>query len=476
MEKVWQQRVEKAVTGTIQSTIFAGFNTNVDAVVHCNGDNVANLLADPDISLDAVNRLAQEQIETVTNKNEFVAVLKDALGKGKSCYVILENLELLDWLEQIFTNRRESMGGQAGIIANQMAALEAKALVYTAVIVQKQASMFFPEVHFPVFDQELKLVPVKEAYRPQDQLKINWIFEYAKGIELDFGGEKVVTPRANRVILATRPPGAVMGFTGDIHEHLPELGSKIDVAFMAGYHYAPSEQPALQQYLDEITSSIRMLKQGNPNLHLHYEYVPMKDQEAEKQVLTTISSEIQSFGINENEIRRVLLGFGYQEEFADIDRNERAFSLYRGALKLMERLNFSRIHVHNLGYYVLVLKKPYPVAPETVRDCCLYGSSVNAIKAKYGGYVRKSQLAEVAEIGLSEIGLRQLRLFYQEAVELGLDIPENFCEEGIWDHGDYYVLVVPAHVVPNPVSTVGMGDTISSSCYASEFSSVLSSR
>ena len=267
-----------------------------------------------------------------------------------------------------------------------------------------------------------------------------------------------------------------MGFTGDIHEHLPELGSKIDVAFMAGYHYAPSEQPALQQYLDEITSSIRMLKQGNPNLHLHYEYVPMKDQEAEKQVLTTISSEIQSFGINENEIRRVLLGFGYQEEFADIDRNERAFSLYRGALKLMEQLNFSRIHVHNLGYYVLVLKKPYPVAPETVRDCCLYGSSVNAIKAKYGGYVRKSQLAEVAEIGLSEIGLRQLRLFYQEAVELGLDIPENFCEEGIWDHGDYYVLVVPAHVVPNPVSTVGMGDTISSSCYASEFSSVLSSR
>lgn len=142
MEKVWQQRVEKAVTGTIQSTIFAGFNTNVDAVVHCNGDNVANLLADPDISLDAVNRLAQEQIETVTNKNEFVAVLKDALGKGKSCYVILENLELLDWLEQIFTNRRESMGGQAGIIANQMAALEAKALVYTALLSKNKHPCF----------------------------------------------------------------------------------------------------------------------------------------------------------------------------------------------------------------------------------------------------------------------------------------------------------------------------------------------
>jgi ADP-dependent phosphofructokinase/glucokinase len=122
------------------------------------------------------------------------------------------------------------------------------------------------------------------------------------------------------------------------------------------------------------------------------------------------------------------------------------------------------------------LKKPYPVDPQVVRECCLFGSSVNAIKAKYGGYVKKAQVPEAAEFGLSDIGLRQLRMFYQEAKELGLDIPENFVEEGIWDHGDCYVLVIPAHVVPNPVSTVGMGDTISSSCYASEYSSILANK
>ncbi len=476
MEKIWQQRVENAVNKNIQSSIFAGFNTNVDAVVHCSGSNIASLLSDPDVSLNAVNRLSVDTIETITTKNEFVAVLKDALGKGKSCYIILENLDLLDWLDQVFADRQELMGGQAGIIANQMAALKVKCLVYTSLLSKKQASMFFPEILYPVFDEELKLVPVHEAYRPDDELKINWIFEYAKGIEFDFGGEKVLTPRANRVILATRPPGVVMGFTGDIHEHLPELGSKIDVAFMAGYHYAPSEQPALQEYLDEVINSIRQLKKGNPDMHLHYEYVPMNDQEAEKQVLTTISQEFQSFGINENEIRRVLLGFGYQAEFEDIDNNERAFSLYKGTHKLMERLNFSRIHVHNLGYYVVLLKKPYPVDPQVVRECCLFGSSVNAIKAKYGGYVKKAQVPEAAEFGLSDIGLRQLRMFYQEAKELGLDIPENFVEEGIWDHGDCYVLVIPAHVVPNPVSTVGMGDTISSSCYASEYSSILANK
>lgn len=472
MEKIWQQRVENAVNKNIQSSIFAGFNTNVDAVVHCSGSNIASLLSDPDVSLNAVNRLSVDTIETITTKNEFVAVLKDALGKGKSCYIILENLDLLDWLDQVFADRQELMGGQAGIIANQMAALKAKCLVYTSLLSKKQASMFFPEILYPVFDEELKLVPVHEAYRPDDELKINWIFEYAKGIEFDFGGEKVLTPRANRVILATRPPGVVMGFTGDIHEHLPELGSKIDVAFMAGYHYCPTEEKAMQEYLTDCIEGLRKLKQNNSNLHLHFEYVPMKDQEAEKKMLTAVAQEIQSFGINENEIKRVLAGFGFQKEADEIEKDERAFSLYEGALRIMETLGFERIQVHNLGYYVLVLKKPYPVALDQVRASCLYASAVNAIKAKYGGYVKAEQVKEAASFGLSTIGIEQIKGFEAEMKRKGIVVPDNFLEEGIIEYDNHYLMIVPAHVVPNPISTVGMGDTISSSSYACEFSYV----
>src|SRR5690606_798321 len=126
METVWQRRVESAVNKSIRCSVFAGFNTNVDAVVHCSGESIARLIQDPDVSLDAANALDVSQIETIKEKNEFVAVLKDALGKGKSFYIVLENLDLLEWLDEIFANRQELMGGQAGIIANQMAALEAQ--------------------------------------------------------------------------------------------------------------------------------------------------------------------------------------------------------------------------------------------------------------------------------------------------------------------------------------------------------------
>jgi len=106
------------------------------------------------------------------------------------------------------------------------------------------------------------------------------------------------------------------------------------------------------------------------------------------------------------------------------------------------------------------------------------------IKIKIVGYDETEQEVTVRVLGggpvstqimewvKAEIGYEQLEGFYNEAKSLGFDIPENFCREGIWEREDHYVIVVPAHVVPHPVSTVGMGDTISSSSYASEFSGV----
>lgn len=472
MKTVWQKRVETAVQRKIQGSIFAGFNTNVDVVVHLDKANVSALINSPGVSLDEVAEIDVNQVHSVKSKNDFVAVIKDCVGKGKSFYIVLEDMTMLDWLDQVFANRKELMGGQAGIIANQMAALQAKSIVYTSLLSPKQGAMFFPDVLYPILDNELELVKIQDACRSADNLKVNWIFEYAKGEKFDFAGETVISPRANRVILATRPEGVVMGFDGELAEHLPELGKKIDVAFMAGYHYAPTTQPYLNQYLEEVLYGIRQLKLGNPGIRLHFEYVPMKDKEAEKQMLSAVASEIQSFGINENEIRRVLKAFGYHQEVKELLENERSFALYKGALRIMEHLDFERIQLHNLGYYVLVLKKPYLIEPGKVRDCCLYASSVNAIKAKYGGYVAKAEVAEAASIQLSDIGYEQLESFYQEAKDLGLDIPDDFLMEGIWEREDHYVVVVPAHVVPNPVSTVGMGDTISSSSYASEFSKI----
>ncbi len=57
----------------------------------------------------------------------------------------------------------------------------------------------------------------------------------------------------------------------------------------------------------------------------------------------------------------------------------------------------------------------------------------------------------------------------KKCVNRGVAVPEDFETEGILEMDDHYVLIVPAHVVAEPRSTVGMGDTISSSSFSYEW-------
>ena len=133
-------------------------------------------------------------------------------------------------------------------------------------------------------------------------------------------------------------------------------------------------------------------------------------------------------------------------------------------------LKVPRIQLHNLGYYVVVLMKPYDVDPALVRQACLFASAVNGVKAKQGGAVPLEDVAQMADYPLSDIGMEQLKAFVSEAKSLGLPVTDEMLDTGIMEMDDHWLLIVPAHVIPNPVSTVGMGDTVSSSAYAAEVS------
>lgn len=459
----WQQWVAQEAQRALGARTLACFNANVDVVAHLEPDVVHRLLASV---LSECGPLPQGNPEAVAVRSiaDFLATLKESLRLGKSTYVVAEDPAVLGWFDRFFPGAKRAIGGQAGIIGNQMAALGAHSVVYTPNLAPVQAELLHEGVRVPVVrDGELSLVPAREAAAPDAVAKVNWIFEYAKGLEFDFAGEVVRTPRANRVIVATRPAGLEMSFGGPVAEQLEALGKHTDVAFVAGYHYATPQ--GFSAYLGKVTAQLEALRRGHPGLRIHYEYVPAKHREIEAQLLTEICARVDSFGINEHEIVRVLDLFGADAARRAIEDEECAYTLYQGALVLRERLRLSRIQVHNLGYYVMVLAKPYTAAPQIARQAALYGSTVNAAKAKYGGIVTADQVRAMSSWPLSDIGFAQLERFAAHPRVVQDLTP---VEPGIWEAADHWVLVVPAHVVPNPVSTVGMGDTISSSTYARE--------
>lgn len=459
----WQEWVVEGAQRQLRTRTLACFNAGVDVVAHLDPEVVSRLLHAVTDEFGPLPEVAPGLVG-IGSISEFLALLKESLAQGKSTYAVLEDLSALDWFDRFFTDAKRAVGGQAGIIGNQMAALGASSTVYVPALAPAQADLLHPNVTVPVVREgNLHLIPATEAASPDDVLKVNWIFEYPAGLTFDFGTEEVRTPRANRVIVATRPAGLEMSFCGSVSGCVDELARKVDVAFMAGYHYAKPE--GFDEYLDKVKGQLDTMRSGHPGLRIHYEYVPAKHTSIEGTLLRTICERVDSFGINEHEIVRALGLFGKDAERRAIEDDESAYTLYRGGLVLLRELGVKRIQVHNLGYYVIILSKPYDTSPQVVRQAALYGSTVNAAKAKFGGIVDASQVHSMREWPLSDIGYNQLERFTKHVQGVtGL----TAVDEGIWEGEDHWVLVVPAHIVPDPVSTVGMGDTVSSSSYARE--------
>jgi len=468
----WQRFLQEAADIRINCKVFAAFNSNVDAIVHLDPGKLAHVLEG---DLQPGHPIDLESERKVSTAGEFIAVLRSCLERGKSFYAVMD-VQLSAWFENMFPEHSASMGGQAGIIANQMVALGARACVYTPLLSPQQASYFDQRVLFPYITKgRLQWCRIRSMAK-DTETKINWIFEYKKGQKYRFNGDTVITPRANRIILGTRSSKSRMCFAPEMDRFLPDIGRSVDVAFMAGYHHgkAPGRAESLDDYIELSLKELRLLRENNPDLRIHVEYVPLKAAGSEVELLRRLACQMDSFGINENEIRKLLVEFGYDDIAADIAKDERAYALYRGLVALQNELGISRIQLHNLGYYVVVLNSPYPVPAPLVRNSCLLASAVNAIKARYGGVVKREQVEEGIRMPLSDRGRKQLHDFASEASKDGLPVESDFGETGIMEAGEHIAIVVPAHVVPNPVSTVGMGDTISATSYAAEVSSWLS--
>ena len=464
----WQEHLQEAVQDTVlKARTFAAFNANIDVVIQVRPEDLDAIRKETPAALEAKPGTPPSPLET---PEQFCSLLQECLAQGKSYYDVVD-IKMSDWFHSVFSDMKEAMGGQAGIIANQMAALEAPAYVYNPVLSQEQASLYNPNVQFPKVNAALEWVPIQDGVN-DTWTKVNFIFEYAKDLTFPFPNGEITTPRANRIILGTRNPKAAMAFDEEIEPFLAELGEGIDVGFMAGYHHGQVSGRAetVDSFLELSLKQLAALKERHENLRLHMEYVPMRTVADEKKLLKELLPHFDSFGINENEITKVLEEFGYEEEANAIRTDERAFTIYQGVLALSRELTVPRIHLHNLGYYIMLLRKPYPVGPEKVRQSCLFASAVNAVKALQGGAVPKADLSRMLDEPLSDIGLDQLVDFREQAEAHGLMVGSEFLETGILEADDHYMLLVPAHVMPKPVSTVGMGDTVSSSAFSAEVS------
>ena len=462
--EVWNKRFAGARSAKLAKALVA-FNSNVDVIVLGVGQANEILATLTHHELEVIEKKSDKEPAAIHDLNDFFAALIHGIKTGKAI-LLHADAHLFEWFGRVFKPTEKRIGGQAGIMANQLSAFHDSVLAYSSLLSPLQASFFNKAVRFPITKgKTTSYPPAKSAARKQDATKINWIFEFKTGEKIKALNEHA-SPRANRLIVASVVPFTPVFENVD----LKHIAKQVDVAFLAGFHQLHGKSE--KALLPKIVSQIKELRNANKKLAVHWEFVPMEDNKAEKELLQGIGKAVQSFGLNEVEIVEILHSLGAKKESDQVKKNENAFTLYQGCTKILEVLKLERVHLHSYGFQLLLLRKPYAIAPEKARDALVFSSMVAALKALKGGeFVTRTEVKKY-DLTPSATGFNQLR-----ALEGGIDeerdkrhssfVRKDLLEKGIFEFKDHYVIFVPAPVVQSK-STVGLGDVISSIALAAE--------
>ncbi|HLD63199.1 MAG TPA: ADP-dependent glucokinase/phosphofructokinase [Candidatus Norongarragalinales archaeon] len=463
--KAWSDRFELKKAPKL-ARVLTAFNANVDAMVFGLHQPVKALASLSQTELAEIEKKSDSELREIKSQSDFFSALLHCVKTGKAMHLHASQ-GVFDWMGSVFTADETRIGGQAGIMANQLSAFHDFVLTYSSLLSPLQASFFDQKVCFPsTSGKKLVCHPAKKVARKGDATKVNWIFEFKNGEKLKVKNE-FHSPRSNRLIVSSPAHYTPIFENVDV----AQLAKHAGVAMLSGFQQLHLDKN-LGSTLKKISSQIAELKNANKSLVVHWEFVPMDDKKTEKQVLLSVGKAVDSMGLNEVEIADVLKALGAKKEADRLDKIENAYSLYLGGRKLLEMLKLDRVHLHSFGFQIAVLRNPYAVDVEKARDALVFSSVIAALKALKGSsFVSKKEFESHALVP-SETGLNQIR-----ALEGGLDeervkrfssmARRSLLESGIFELKDHYVIIVPSPIV-QPKSTVGLGDVISSMALAAE--------
>ncbi len=427
-------------------------------------------------------KASRSAVKAVNSEKDFFSTLFNCMASGKSGHIYASDEFISSFLSKLSFNGR-ALGGQAGIIANQLAILNAKSFLYSPMLSQVSQKYLDKRVSIPLAEDDvgLRLAPLNVLRSHHDYVfsgitKTNFIFEFPKNLRVKLSdGSSFLVPRSNRLIVSSELK-YFPTFSDRLLKFLPELGSKIDIAIFAGYHYLKKSDVNWRKKLAREEKILKLLKAKNKNLVVHWEYVPIDDKDIANSLIKLTSNCIDSLGINEKEIVELLRLTGFLPEAKAIESAESAISLFNGMARAAKKLKLKRLHLHNLGYYLIYLDKKYYdfKRAEKVVDAALFSSTPATSKAMLGHELRsKKELMASIAVSIPARGFEQLELFSNYLSNhvtklVGGFSRDEFLKSGIAEFKDFFLLCVPVKFVSTPKATVGIGDIVSSTTLVAE--------
>jgi ADP-dependent phosphofructokinase/glucokinase len=291
---------------------------------------------------------------------------------------------------------------------------------------------------------------------------IHFVFDFSKGDNFFLNGKEMSVPRENRFIATYDPLNFELHIDEEFSKYALSNIRDIDGALIAGYHMLRETYPDGSGYEEKLRRSLEQLrawKDRNSKLHIHAELGHFSSAGIASAVFSGLAPLVDSIGINEDEL--AMLAGMYNIDSSGILEMD-ALSIIRASAALCESFGIRRILIHTREFVISVsLTSAY----ESVKtfEALHFGVKCAAAFACTGKLADRNTLLAVAS-GIDESDPGRMQM-----AKLEDNIPIQYRENGIiGEYRGYSVCAVPTRLCIHPVSTVGLGDTVSSAIFLRE--------
>ena len=402
--------------------VICAYNINLDAIYNVSGNDVNNF----------AKMINPKSIEKISCLEDLISMLLFCMQKGSGAEILVESPNVSKEIKSSFPWQYR-LGGNAGIMANVLAALGARPILNAPALSRRLAGMLHPLVRVPVAG--ILKEPLQAA---DDKEMVHYVFQFLEGETVNTPGGRIISPKENRFIATFDPLNTRLFSNPDFDSYCRENYHNFDGALVSGFHLVPKS--IYKEIFEKKIAEIESWRGGKSRIFVHAEMGGFQDPEIMLYLLKQLP--VDSIGLNEDELAAALgkLSPGWH-----------------GAMMAAERLRndfgFARVAVHTKDYILSVMK--LPISPKDELKALIRGADAAASLAASGS-INGTPPTEVNPEGRKAI--------------------EEFCEAGAKAYGrgafsdreGFIVSLVPSLLARTPKFTVGLGDTATAAAFYEE--------
>ncbi|WP_135609504.1 ADP-dependent glucokinase/phosphofructokinase [Methanococcoides sp. AM1] len=435
--------------------VLCGYNVNIDFLYTITGLEMSDLLKLVDKD-ELIGKICDAPGE-IRSLSDLVAGLILHMQKGTGAEWFIYSDDVFHFLKSRYYEKSEiRLGGNAGIMANIMSHMGAEHVVMNAV---GDIGSIKPLISGENIVFSGKSVPQDVPLSREANEIIHFVFDFSSGTQFDFFGTDVIVPRENRFIATYDDVNTELTITPEFEEYSLEHVAEMDGAIISGFNQLQKCYPDGSGYSERFERAHSQLigwKERNPDLPIHVELGHFMSMDMGVSIFSELAGTADSIGMNEDELVMLAELHGVP---SDMIRKMDACAILDACVRCALSTGLKKIILHTRDFIMSIFRKG---TSSTIREMqsMQFGVMCAAAFAASGKLPVRSQLEKsVSGLARSEEGVDQLNKL-QDCIG-GEQLEGGVCGE----YRGYSVCILPTIICEKPVSTVGLGDTVSSATF-----------